>query len=146
MSSELIVSNPVELAEPFSSMVLEDLNLVHGRIESRILASLDGMADDLDMHGKYYLESNHAFAVPCSFEADDDVDYIAYNDGVMMSGIFFTFSVLKIGSILGAENSVRSLCLSFDETFLITQESPVPESCFLHVPVLSVGSISRDMS
>jgi hypothetical protein len=142
MSGELSINNPAELAMPFIDVVDDSRHLSSSADEQRVLIELDDLVDTLDLNGKYFTQTNRALAVPVSFKANEQTSYINF-DSLTFEGRLATFSIVKIGRIIGA-TSVRALCLSFTDVVLIGPDiDSLDNDHLLHVPALAVDSMWR---
>ncbi len=108
--------------------------------DERLLAELDYAADELGFtNSSYFVESGRALIVAASFEASQPVTYTNFF-GLTFEGRFATFSKVHIGRFIGGQ-SVRAVCLTFDDVTLLPYFDKTDEGDLLHIPVLAVDSM-----
>ncbi len=137
---EPINIDPVNLAKSYVTRLAGN-SMEDTITESNILVELDMICEMANFNGQYFTQVNQAMALPVSFKADEKVSYVKFNS-LMFEGKFVTYSIVKIGRIIGA-SIVRALCLSFDDVTLLPFFDKLPNDMLLHVPVLAVDSMSR---
>ena len=105
--------------------------------EERLLSEIERISEDLNFLNKRYSASAYrGFLVPKQFSESGKVSYFQY-DSVSFEGEFMTYSVVKIGRIIGAM-SVRALCATFSNSILYSNFELLPDDHLLHIPVLAV--------
>lgn len=139
MSDNFKVPTPAELAIPFVDSINTSKEFENTEEERRLLVELDQLTELANMHTMYFAQTGKALSIPVSFEADDSVKYRKF-DYLSFVGKLETFSVVKIGRIIGA-TSVRALCLSFDEVTIFPNYDTLPDDHLLHVPALAIRSM-----
>ena len=137
---EPIIIDPANLAKSYVAR-LDGSRIENTKEENNILVELDRICEAANFNGQYFTQVNRAMALPVSFRVDEKVTYVKFNS-LMFEGKFVTYSIVKIGRIIGA-SIVRALCLSFDDVTLLPFLDKLPNDMLLHVPVLAVDSMSR---
>ena len=133
--------SPVEIAKPFAESIGMGSDFNHEFHKNITLSYLDQTADDLGVLGNtYFTETNKAFSIPASFDADKEVSTIDFNK-ITFEGPYVCHSLVQIGRI--GNYSVRALCLSFSEATLLPYFDQIPESHILHVPVLAIDDMIK---
>lgn len=142
MSIESFNENPAELALNYVEVVNHQNELISTLEEEKALAELDHISEIGNLHGRtYFTQTNKALAIPFSFDRNENVQYLDYS-GLTFEGELVTFSIVKIGRLIG-QNVVRSLCLTFDKVTTLPLFIELPKDYLLHVPALAVNSITR---
>ena len=132
--------NPVELALTRTSAISNEPDLESTREEKQALCELDSISESLGFHRKYFVESRKAFAIPVSFERDEEVSYIRF-DGLTFWGKLETFSTVKIGRLAIVDLNIRALCLTFNLCLLLPFFDTLAEDKLLFVPAAAISDI-----
>jgi hypothetical protein len=141
MFNNPLITNPAELALPYADKIEPSSKLDTSESEEQLLTELDRLTAIADMHSIYFAQVFKALSIPASFESDSTVSIGNFNS-IAFEGKLITYSIVKIGRIIGQE-SVRALCLSFDEVTLLPLYDYLPTDHLLHVPVVAVDSMLR---
>lgn len=134
-------TNPVELAKPWAEAFPGRADTTTEEQDRQLLALLDEEVERFKFDGKYFVETNQALSIPASFERDKTVT-LSDIPGLSFEGPFTTFSIIRIGRIIGGY-PVRSLCLAFEDAVLLPYFDKLPDGHLLHVPVPAIESIER---
>jgi hypothetical protein len=133
--------NPAEIARPFAESFRMNSEFDHDFHKKITLPYLDKFADDLGLLGKtYFIETNKAYSIPATFEADEEVRFINFGK-LSFEGPMDTHSVIQIGKLGGY--SVRALCLSFSDALLLPHFDRIPDDHLLHAPVLAIEDATK---
>lgn len=134
-------SSPAELALNYVEVVDHRDELSISKEEERALQELDKLSEISNMHGSYFTQAGKALAIPFQFERDEKVTYLDYQ-GITFEGSLETYSIVKIGRLIGA-TSIRALCLTFNNVTTLPLFTDLPSEYLLHVPALAVDSMSK---
>ncbi len=135
-----IIVNPADLARSYLGDVDVDNKEITDK-EEKTLVELDQICDEAKLNGLYFTRAGRALAIPVFYDRNEKVVLKSFNN-LTFEGSFVTYSIVKIGYIIGA-SVVRALCLSFDRVTLLPFFDQLPSEMLLHVPVLAVDSMSR---
>lgn len=133
-------ANPATIALP----VAEDLMITgqldefrHTDYEIEQIAELQQKAHDLDLIDKtYFVESGRSILMPVKPRPNEDIKTI-YFPSLSFEGQFSTYSTVRLQSALG-KNTMRALCLTFDDVTLFPYFDTIPADKQLHVPAFAV--------
>lgn len=147
MSTEFSpAGNPAELALPYAEKLvrkgsLDDYDQV-SELECDHLSELEYLAEAAGMlNKKYFVNSGKLLILPADLEQSEFVPYHV-NEGADFSGKLISFSTLRIGRNLGGQ-SIRALCLTFDNVTLLPYLDRVEEDRLVHAPAFAVTGIDR---
>lgn len=144
----LAPGNPAELAKPLAeNMFLNgrlDEFIMSPQDEEQQLIELERMADSLNLLDKnYFVRSSNSFIIPASFDADDpEVSHYQFRDGLDFRGHLCTYSIIRIGNLLGRA-SISAVCLTFENATLLPYLNDLETSDLLHTPVFAVNDMEQ---
>lgn len=145
MAEGISMPNPAEIALPVAEELTMNGHLnefASNSYEERKLAELERIAMDLNMIDQsYFVNSGRSFLIPVSFDADDDIETVQF-ENLSFEGEFVTYSTVRIGRLIG-RGAIRSLCLTFDHVTLLPYFDHIPSDQLLHVPAFAVFDIDK---
>jgi hypothetical protein len=107
-----------------------------------MLAELEHGAQQLGfMNQTYFVEAGRSVVLPSTLETGKSVKYVDIF-GLTFEGKFAAYAKVHIGKIIGGQ-TVRAVCLMFDEATLLPYLDTLPEDQLLYVPALAVNSIQK---
>ncbi|MGI9028198.1 MAG: hypothetical protein ACR2FM_05175 [Candidatus Saccharimonadales bacterium] len=141
--------DPVELAGPYA----EQLSRYQGfdefkrsELEEFTLGELNRAADSMRMLGETFFTST-GLGIISPYESEDDREletrYFKLNGDITLEGNFCTFAIIKVGRVSQKFDSVRALCLTFDEALVLPYFEKVKPGHMLYVPALAVKDIAQ---
>ena len=140
---------PADIARPIAETIITRGTLdgwgnsaENNPFEHYVLSQLEETAVQQGMLDvPYYVESGRSLLAPATFEADETLS-VYYFDDLHFRGELKTYSTVRLGRLLGGQ-TMRALCLTFDNVTLFPGFDSIPEADLLHVPVLAVRDMDR---
>ena len=142
---QAFIENPLDLAKQMA----EDL-VVSGALdefafndqESGGLVGLDHYAAEAGyLNQQYFVDSGRSILLPVTFEADEPLSTTQFQR-LHFSGEFVTHSTVRLGRSLGGQ-SMRALCLTFNNVTLLPYMDTIPDDVLLHVPALAINNMDK---
>jgi hypothetical protein len=139
------IKSPLDLAQRYASELIEGgvLDTFDTTEEElKALSELDEYGLNAGaFEGTYIVQAGRSIALPADFTDDDNVHGEEY-EGILFAGELKTHSVVRIGRRLGGQ-SMRAVCLAFENVRTLSYSEPIPESSLLHVPALAVVEMDK---
>lgn len=141
---EGIITNPAELALPYAQQSFGTASIEATTTEKDTLVELTEASQLGQMHSTYFVDASNGYIIPKDAISGGWFNYTRFDSGLVFEGHFDAYSIVKIGQLEKVDTAIRALCLTFEESMLVTpQFLPVDQEDMLLIPVLAVNDMSK---
>ena len=143
--SELRIVDPAQIGQVFAEKLFktkaydefrDNAETSHALVQAEQMAEERGFFDQ-----KYFIQASRALLIPAQYEAGEVPPGYSF-DGLSFTGEFKTYSMVRIGRIIGA-GAVRAFCMTFNDVTLLPYLDHPDDDRLLHVPVHAIRDIDR---